>query len=107
MKHLALVLLVACGGAKAPPPVSNTADTASDVPATSPTGAGTSREVQRTAAGGVIELSGDRTAAMNHAAARMGTHCEPAGYVIVQEGEEVVTSSPVTTAWRVHYQCDH
>jgi hypothetical protein len=71
--------------------------------------------VARTQAGGVIELRGERGAAMEGAAAAMKAHCPD--FTIVQEGEEVIGMDTVekadgsgvvteqTTAWRVHYQC--
>ena len=84
---------------------------------------GSARVIQRTQAGGVIELNGDRGKAMEQANQEMAAHCGPNNYTIVQEGEEAVgadTYSPdgsppsndgtvsarTATAWRVHYQCN-
>src|SRR5688572_17928297 len=51
---------------------------------------GSARVIQRTQAGGVIELQGDRGKAMEQANQEMAAHCGPNNYTIVQEGEEAV-----------------
>ena len=109
MKRLLLVVVFACGSKTGPLPVSNVASPSAEPGPSS--GEGSAKVIQRSATGGVIELSGNREAAMKQASNEIGKHCEPAGYVIVQEGEEIIepTRSDGTsaTAWRVHYRCDH
>src|SRR6478735_3567352 len=51
---------------------------------------GSARVIQRTQAGGVIELQGDRGKAMEQATSEMTSHCGPNNYTIVQEGEEAI-----------------
>ena len=51
---------------------------------------GSARVIQRTQAGGVIELQGDRGKAMEQANSEMSSHCGPNNYTIVQEGEEAI-----------------
>src|SRR6476660_2395031 len=51
---------------------------------------GSARVIQRTQAGGVIELQGDRGKAMEQANQEMSAHCGPNNYTIVQEGEEAI-----------------
>lgn len=51
---------------------------------------GSARVIQRTQAGGVIELQGDRGKAMEQANSEMASHCGPNNWTIVQEGEEAV-----------------
>jgi hypothetical protein len=51
---------------------------------------GSARVIQRTQAGGVIELQGDRGKAMEQANQEMASHCGPNNYTIVQEGEEAI-----------------
>jgi hypothetical protein len=51
---------------------------------------GSARVIQRTQAGGVIELSGDRGKAMEQANQEMASHCGPNNFTITQEGEEAV-----------------
>ena len=51
---------------------------------------GSARVIQRTQAGGVIELQGDRGKAMEQANGEMASHCGPNNYTIVQEGEEAI-----------------
>jgi hypothetical protein len=51
---------------------------------------GSARVIQRTQAGGVIELQGDRGKAMEQANSEMSAHCGPNNYTIVQEGEEAI-----------------
>jgi hypothetical protein len=51
---------------------------------------GSARVIQRTQAGGIIELQGDRGKAMEQANQEMTAHCGPSNFTIVQEGEEAV-----------------
>src|SRR5262245_65187571 len=51
---------------------------------------GSARVIQRTQAGGIIELEGDRGKAMEQANQEMAAHCGPNNYTIVQEGEEAI-----------------
>ena len=51
---------------------------------------GSARVIQRTQAGGVIELQGDRGKAMEQANAAMASHCGPNNFTITQEGEEAI-----------------
>jgi len=113
-----LFALVACGGsnkqAAQPGPITNKAGSVE--PAQS--GPGEGRVIQRTQMGGVIELTGDRSAAMKQADEEMTAHCGPSNYTIVQEGEEAIGtdtydpnggsthSQRTLTAWRVHYACN-
>jgi len=105
MRALFLVLvLVACGSAQpaaTPEPVNNRETAPVAEP---PAGEGGIRVVQRGAAGGVIEMEGDRTAAMAKAEQEMANVCGAGKYAITQEGEEVIANKDVT-AWRVRYQC--
>jgi hypothetical protein len=57
---------------------------------------GSARVIQRTQAGGVIELQGDRGKAMEQANQEMAAHCGPNNFTIVQEGEEVVGTDTYT-----------
>jgi hypothetical protein len=57
---------------------------------------GSARVIQRTQAGGVIELSGDRGKAMEQANQEMASHCGPNNFTIVQEGEEAVGTDTYT-----------
>jgi hypothetical protein len=57
---------------------------------------GSARVIQRTQAGGVIELQGDRGKAMEQANSEMSAHCGPNNYTIVQEGEEAVGTDTYT-----------
>lgn len=57
---------------------------------------GSARVIQRTQAGGVIELQGDRGKAMEQANQEMASHCGPNNYTIVQEGEEAVGTDTYT-----------
>jgi hypothetical protein len=54
------------------------------------TACGAARVIQRTQAGGVIELQGDRGKAMEQASQEMSAHCGPNNFTIVQEGEEAI-----------------
>ena len=52
---------------------------------------GSAKVIQRNQAGGIIELQGDRTKAMEQANTEMAAHCGgPGSWQIVQEGEEVI-----------------
>lgn len=69
---------------------------------------GTARIIQRTAAGGVIELQGDHNKAMEQANEEMAAAC--ANFLIVSAGDEPIappspTGAPTATVYRVHYQC--
>ena len=57
---------------------------------------GSARVIQRTQAGGVIELQGDRGKAMEQANQEMAAHCGPNNYTIVQEGEEAIVTDTYT-----------
>ena len=57
---------------------------------------GSARVIQRTQAGGVIELQGDRGKAMEQANQEMASHCGPNNYTIVQEGEEAIGTDTYT-----------
>jgi hypothetical protein len=57
---------------------------------------GSARVIQRTQAGGVIELSGDRGKAMEQANQEMAGHCGPNNFTVVQEGEEAVGTDTFT-----------
>lgn len=57
---------------------------------------GSARVIQRTQAGGVIELQGDRGKAMEQANQEMASHCGPNNYTIMQEGEEAVGTDTYT-----------
>jgi hypothetical protein len=94
-------------------------------------GCGTSRMVERNQYGGTLALVGfDREKALQHAHLNMSSHCGPAAYTIVQEGETVVGSqtsegdetsktkdgkivrsggSKTTnmTEWRLSYRCNN
>ena len=59
---------------------------------------GSARVIQRTQAGGVIELQGDRGKAMEQANQEMAAHCGPNNYTIVQQGEEPVGTDTYTQA---------
>ncbi len=87
---------------------------------------GSARIIQMTPAGGIIELQGDRSKAMEQATSDMNAKCGPSNFTIVQEGEEPVgtqtvqqdqpnpgSGAPTTTsstsnvmAWRIHFQCN-
>lgn len=56
---------------------------------------GAARVIQRTQAGGVIELQGDRGKAMEQANQEMAAHCGPNNFMIEREGEEVVGQNTV------------
>jgi hypothetical protein len=51
---------------------------------------GSAKVIQRTQAGGVIELQGDRGKAMEQANSEMSAHCGPNNFTITQEGEEAI-----------------
>ena len=57
---------------------------------------GSARYIQRTQSGGVIELQGDRTKAMEQANQNMASHCGPNNFTITQEGEEAIGTDSVS-----------
>jgi hypothetical protein len=58
---------------------------------------GSAKVIQRTQAGGVIELQGDRGKAMEQANAEMAAHCGgPGSWDITQEGEEAIGTDTFT-----------
>jgi hypothetical protein len=57
---------------------------------------GSARVIQRTQAGGVIELQGDRGKAMEQANQEMASHCGPNNWTILQEGEEAIGTDTYT-----------
>lgn len=56
---------------------------------------GSARVIQRTQAGGVIELNGDRGKAMEQANQEMASHCGPNNFTITQEGEEAIGTDTI------------
>lgn len=60
------------------------------------TACGSAKVINRTQAGGVIELQGDRGKAMEQANSEMSAHCGPGNFTIVQEGEEAVGTDTFT-----------
>ena len=99
-RYLLALLVAACGGV--PPTVANRGG----VPMAEP-----SREVavvERTVAGGVLELRGDRDAAHADATRMMAQHCGQ--YTITREGieqlgefDQALQEAP--HAYRLHYIC--
>ena len=73
---------------------------------------GSARVVRKTQTGGVLELEGDTTKAMEAADHEMDAHCGERNFTIVQEGKEPVESPDPAhpdakeTGTRVHYQCN-
>lgn len=59
-------------------------------------GCGSARVIQRTQAGGVIELQGDHGKAMEQANQAMAGHCGPNNFTVVQEGEEAIGTDTFT-----------
>ena len=57
---------------------------------------GSARVIQRTQAGGEIELQGDRGKAMEQANQEMASHCGPNNWTILQEGEEAIGTDTYT-----------
>jgi hypothetical protein len=57
---------------------------------------GSARVIQRTQAGGVIELQGDHGKAMEQANQAMAGHCGPNNFTVVQEGEEAIGTDTFT-----------
>jgi hypothetical protein len=51
---------------------------------------GSHKVIQRTQTGGIIQLDGDRSKAMEGANGEMARHCGPGNYTITQEGEEAI-----------------
>jgi hypothetical protein len=114
IRALLLLSLAGCGGgskATESTTPSNTGGSTGSTPP--PAGPGEGRVIARTRAGGIVELTGDRTTAMEQAQKEMEAHCGPNNFAIVQEGEEVIGTDAVSgagtvkteVAWRVHYQC--
>ena len=106
-------MLVLVGGCStsAPKPPAAPAPIANEAKAPPPK-AGESKQIARTASGGVVELAGDRGAALEQANDQMAQHCGSNNYQITMEGEEAVGSDAIAgqpvrieTAWRVHYVC--
>lgn len=65
-------------------------------------------EIQRTAAGGIVMLSGSPDESMQVAGRQMRANCAPGVYVIVKNGIESFCGGDdngVAFAVRVHYQC--
>jgi hypothetical protein len=60
---------------------------------------------QRTAVGGTVSLSGNRSTAKKRADVLMSQHCGEGAFAIVREGEEVIEATN-TIEWRVHYECN-
>jgi hypothetical protein len=73
---------------------------------------GSARIVRKTQTGGVLELEGDTSKAMEAADQEMASHCGQRNYTIVQEGKEPIESpdpaqpAAKETGTRVHYQCN-
>jgi len=58
---------------------------------------GSAKVIQRTQAGGVIELQGDRGKATEQATKEMAAHCGgPGSWQVTQEGEEVIGQDTFT-----------
>lgn len=53
-------------------------------------GCGNAKVIRRDQYGGVIELQGDRSKAMEQANQLMSQHCQAAGATIISEGEEAI-----------------
>ena len=103
-----LVVVAGCWTSSARPPAPPIANEAKPRPKQ----AGESRQVARTATGGIIELTGDHAIALPGANELMSQHCGTNSYTITQEGEEAIGTDtlegqPIRTisAWRIHYVC--
>ena len=91
---------------------------------------GTARIIQMTPTGGIIELQGDHSKAMEQATNTMNQKCGRSSFIIDKDGEEPVSADPITTenqqdqsrsggvatgpdpdaarpatAWRIHFRC--
>ena len=70
---------------------------------------GGARIIQMTPTGGIIELQGDRSKAMEQATSDMNAKCGANSFTIVKDGDEPVGTQTGTTtpvmAWRIHFQC--
>jgi hypothetical protein len=111
VKRVVWVVVVAGCWTSSKQPVS--APIANEVKQGPTTKPGEAKQVAKTADGGVIELAGDRGAALEDANEQMSQHCGSNNYSITQEGEEAVGSDAkegqpvrIETAWRVHYVCN-
>ncbi len=105
MKALTLVLLVASCWMNNDLPATQAPAAAAAEPAPK---SGDAKFVQKNEHGGVLELVGDRAAALAAANRLMTAHCGEGEFTVVAEGEEAVATMPggrQATAWRLHYQC--
>jgi hypothetical protein len=71
------------------------------------TACGSARQVQKTKTGGVLELSGEWTAAFDSAHHKMEKHCGTQNWAIVNEGRDITPEEGAKSnhAWRVYYMC--
>ena len=112
LRSAVLVVVLACGGpARQPAPISHSETSSGG--STIEYAQGSIGVIERTGAGGILELNGDRSSAMAAANSEMARHCGTGRFTITQEGEGVSVDenhppppgSPTPTAWRVHYVC--
>jgi hypothetical protein len=101
MKLVAVAVVVGCWTGSPPP----TPAPVLPPPPVKPRPVGSAKVVVKKIAGGVIQLDGDRSAAMDDATRAMVSHCGEGNFMIVQEGEETIVGH-VEAVWRVHYQCN-
>lgn len=77
---------------------------------------GSARLIHQDQEGGIIQLDGDRTSAMNEAAQVMMQQCGAGNFHLISQGEEPVGTETVPgvgsqretrplVAWRIHYAC--
>nr|HEX4318684.1 hypothetical protein [Kofleriaceae bacterium] len=78
---------------------------------------GTARLIHQDQEGGIIQLDGDRTSAMNEAATLMMQQCGAGNFHLISQGEEPVGGTETVpgigsqretrplVAWRIHYVC--
>jgi hypothetical protein len=104
-----VVVVAGCWTSSKQPAPAPIANEVKQGPAATP---GQAKQVAKTASGGVIQLAGERGAALINANEQMSQHCGSNNYAITQEGEEAVGSDAgpgqpvrIETAWRVHYVC--
>jgi hypothetical protein len=102
MKLVAVVVVIGCWTGSPPPP----APVSPPPPPMKPRPAGSAKVIMRTVAGGVIQLDGDRSIAMDDATRSMVSHCGEGNFMIFQEGEEAIVGHVEAPVWRVHYQCN-